>query len=57
MKDIKTQILGEIDTDIKQHTCPVNQETVFGISSCAECDGYQMCIVDKESDIFLFRIN
>ena len=50
---IKTTLQGEIGE--LQHTCPVNQETVFGISSCKECEGYEMCTASNEG--WLYKIN
>jgi hypothetical protein len=54
---IKTKLQGEIDVEVKQFTCKVNGEPVFGATCCKECDGYQMCVADGESEIFQFRIH
>lgn len=63
MTEIKTQILGEIETDIgvdiysPQFTCPINGVEVLGGTSCRDCMGYEMCTADKESEVWQFKIN
>lgn len=37
--------------------CKINGEIVIGCTSCEDCDGYEMCTADKESEIWRFRVN